>query len=258
MSCKKKSINIRKTILEMIYHSKSSHIWSAFSVVDILTYVYEKKFLQWDKLILSKWHAWSALYATMSELWKINKDFLIENYCKNWSKMWWHVTRNSVEWVEVSAWSLWHWLSIWIWLAMGFKNQKIYVIISDWELNEWSIWEWLLYAAHNKLSNLILIIDNNKQQAMWYTKNIMNIENLNEVLSLIWWDVKECNWHSFSELELAFWKLNSIKPNVIIANTIKWKWVSFMEDNIKFHYSPPNEEEFKNSLIELNKSWEIQ
>lgn len=252
MDYKKISKNVRETILKMVTRWKSSHIWSAYSIVDILVYIYMSKMRDWDKLVFSKWHAGSALYATLAEVWKVDKNFLIENYCQNGQKIGWHVTLWSINWVDATAWSLWHWLSIWIWLSMWNRNKKFFVILWDWEINEGSIWEWFLFAPQQKVSNLIVIIDRNWQQALGYTKDILNLANLNNVLMNLWWNVVEIDWHNFPEIENVFNNLSPNWPNVIIANTIKWKWVSFMEDNIDFHYKTPNEDQYNKALYELN------
>jgi transketolase len=254
MDYKKISCNVRQTILHMITKSKSSHIWSAYSIVDMLVYIYGEEFKNWDKLIFSKWHAWSALYATLAENWKIDKDVLINNYCQNWQKIGWHVTLRSIDWVDATAWSLWHWLPMWIWMAIWIPNNNIYVILWDWEINEWSVWEWFLFAPQKKLSNLIVVIDRNWQQALWHTKNILAINNLDKILINLWWNVLDIDWNNFDDIWNAFLNLSKDKPNIIIANTIKWKWVSFMEDNIDFHYKTPNEEQYKNALFELNNN----
>jgi transketolase len=253
MNLQQSAKNIRTTILKMIYNSKSSHIWSAFSVVDILTYIYFTQFKNWDKLILSKWHAWSALYATLAELWNIDKEKLINTYCTNWQKLWWHVTLWSVPWVDVTAWALWHWLSMWIWMALSLKKNRVYVILWDWEINEWSIWEWFLFAQQKKLNNLVVVIDKNGQQAMWPTKDIIDIPNLDKVMINLWWHVQVIDWNNFDDIERAFNNLSENQSNLIIADTIKWKWVDFMEDNVVFHYKTPTEEQYNDALLQINK-----
>ena len=247
------SKNIRTTILKMIYKSKSSHIWSAFSLVDIMAFIYTKYLQTGDKVIFSKWHAGSVLYATLAEIGKIDKQELIDTYCQNWQKLWWHVTLWTIKWVDATAWSLGHGLSIGIGMALSLQQQKTFVILWDWEINEWSIWEWFMFAPQKKLTNLIVIIDRNKQQAMWSTKNIIGLENLNISLSALGWNVQTINWHDFDEIEQAFSNLSNNKPNIIIADTIKWKWVKFMENNIDFHYKTPNEEQYQNALQQINK-----
>lgn len=252
-----KSNNIRQTILKMITNSKSSHIWSALSIVDILNVIYSKFIKENDKLILSKWHAWSSLYATLAEYWYIDKDFLCKNYCQNWSKFWWHVTFWSIKWVDASAWALWHWLPIWCWFALADKNRKVFVITWDWELNEWSNWESVMFAYHKKLSNLVWIIDKNWQQSFWKTEDTIKINDLQNILKSFWWSVQEINGHDFAEIENSFNNLSLEFPNVIIANTIKWKWISFMENKVEFHYKFPNEEQYNLAIKEL-WIWEMQ
>jgi len=245
--------NIRTTVLNMICKSKSSHIWSAFSLVEIMTFIYSKYIKQGDKFIFSKWHAWSVLYATLAEMWKIDKDKLINTYCQNWQKLWWHVTLWTIDWVDATAWSLWHGLSMWIGMALSLKNNNVFVIIWDWESNEGSVREWFLFAPQKKVNNLIVIIDRNKQQWLWNTKNIIFLDKLDISLEALWWNVQTINGHDFDQIQQAFSNTSKDKPNVIIADTIKGKWVDFMEDNIDFHYKTPNEEQYQNALQQINK-----
>jgi transketolase len=252
----KNSKEIRKTILRMIAKSQSSHIWSALSIVDILNVIYWDVFQENDKVILSKWHAWSALYATLAEYWNINKKILINNYCQNWSKFWWHVTYWSMSWVDASAWSLGHWMPIWCWFALANKRRKVFVITWDWELNEWSNRESVMFWYHQRLSNLIRIIDKNNQQSFGDTQETIKIHDLFNILESFWWHVQEVNWHNINELRNAFNNTSTTLPNVIIANTIKGKWVSFMENNVKFHYKPPTSKELDLAINELD-TWEM-
>ncbi len=249
---KNKSNSIRKTIIKMITKSKSSHIWSALSAVDILNVIYNKFIKKEEKLILSKWHAWSSLYATLAEYWKIDKEELINTYCQNWSNFWWHITYWSTKWINASAWSLWHWLPIWCWFALSNKKVNTFVITWDWELNEWSNWEAVMFAYHNKLSNLIWIIDNNKQQSFWNSSDTIKIHDLYNILKSFWWFVQDIDWHNLEEIENAINNKSNTLPNVIIANTIKWKWISYMEDNVEFHYKFPNEEQYNLAIKELS------
>lgn len=245
--------NIRTTILKMICKSKSSHIGSAFSLVEIMTFIYSKYMKKWDKFIFSKWHAWSLLYATLAEMGKIDKDKLIDNYCQNWQKLWWHVTLWTIEWVDATAGSLWHGLSMGIGMALSLKKNNVFVVIWDGESNEWSIREWFIFAPQKKLSNLVIILDRNKQQAMWLTKDVIRLDNLDTALDALWRNVQTIDWHKFDEIEKAFNSLSKDRPNIIIADTIKGKWVDFMEDNIDFHYKTPNEEQYQSALHQINK-----
>lgn len=236
----------------MIFKSKSSHIWSAFSLVEIMAFLYSKYIQKWDKLIFSKGHAWSVLYATLAEMWKIDKEYLINNYCQNGQSLWWHVTLWTIEGVDATAWSLWHGLSMWIGMALSLKNNNIFVIIWDWEMNEGSVWEGFLFAQQKKLNNLIVIVDRNKQQWLWNTKDIISIDKLDVALDALWWNVQTIDGHDFTQITSAFERISMTKPNIIIANTIKGKGVDFMEDNIEFHYKTPNNEQYENALQQIN------
>ena len=244
--------NIRTTILKMITNSKWSHIGSAFSLVEIMAYIYTKQIQSGDKLIMSKWHAGSVLYATLAEIGRVNKQELIDTYCQNGQKLWWHVTLWTIDWVDATAWSLGHWLSMGIGMAISLKDKTVFVIMGDGESNEWSVWEWFLFAPQKNLGNLIVIIDRNKQQALWHTKDIIYIPKLDVALKNLWWNVQTIDGHNFDQIKKAFNNLSKDKPNIIIADTIKGKWVDFMEDNIDFHYKTPNEEQYKNALQQIN------
>ncbi len=246
------SREVRKTILKMIHRSKSSHVGSALSMVDILVSLYDGIMQKDDKLIVSKWHGGSALYATLAEAWYIDKNWLIENYCQNWSKFWWHVTYGSVPEVHATAWSLGHGLPIGCGFALANKARKVIVVTWDGELNEGSNWESAMFAYHHQLANLIWIIDKNQQQSFGATDDTLKIHNLSGILSSFWWHVQGINGNDTAEVMNAFNSLSITSPNVIIANTIKWKWVSFMEWKVEFHYRSPTDEQLEAALLELN------
>ena len=246
------STEIRKTILRMIHRSKSSHIASALSMVDILASLYFWFLKKNDKVIVSKWHAGSALYATLAEAGFINKDWLIENYCQNGSKFGGHVTYGSIPEVHATAGSLGHWLPIWCGFALADRSRNVVVITGDWELNEWSNWESVMFGYHHSLSNLIWIIDKNGQQSFGPTEDTMKIHNLTEVLKSFWWFVQEIDGNSHDMIGGALKNISTTLPNVIIAKTIKWKGVSFMEWKVEFHYKPPTDEQLTQAIEELN------
>ncbi len=251
---------IRKTILRMIHHSKSSHIWSALSMVDILSVLYSWELKKDDKVIVSKGHGWSALYATLAEAGYIDKEWLIENYCQNGSKFGWHVTYGSIPEVHATAWSLWHGLPIWCGFALADNTRRVYVITWDGELNEWSNWESAMFAYHHRLANLVWIIDRNGQQSFGATSEIINIHNLPWILTEFWWYVQQIDGNNVEEVKKAFQTISHDVPNVIIADTIKGKWISFMEWKVEFHYRPPTDEQLELALTELNQEspWEIR
>lgn len=266
MDYKKVAKEIRKKILRMIYNSQSSHIGAALSCVDILTVLYFKilninpvkpLFPDRDRFILSKGHAASALYATLAEKGFFDKKILNE-YCKDGSRLPGHSTMNCVPGVEVSTGSLGHGLSIGVGLALaaksGGRTYRTFGLLSDGECNEGSVWEAVMFAAHHELDKLIAIIDCNKLQAFGKTKEVINLEPLADKWRTFGWVVKEIDGHNFDEIENG---LKSIpfkkgKPSAIIAHTIKGKGVSFMENSIAWHYKSPTQEEYNIAMKEID------
>lgn len=259
---------IRKKILKMIYNSQTSHIGAALSCVDILSVLYFKILKvdpvnPWlpnrDRFILSKGHAASALYATLSKRGFFPEKVLNE-YCKDGSHLPGHSTMHCVPGVEVSTGSLGHGLSIGIGIALAARhdnrNCRTFVLLSDGECNEGSLWEAVMFAAHHKLDNLIAIVDCNKLQAFGETKKVIDLEPLADKWSTFGWAVKEIDGHNFNKIEdnlkqIPFKKGN---PSAIIANTIKGKGVSFMENNLVWHYKSPTEEQYKIAIKEINEA----
>ena len=141
-------------------------------------------------------------------------------------------------------------------LAAKRKEEKFrtYVLVGDGEMDEGSIWEALLFAAHFKLDNLCLIIDYNKIQSLGNTNEVLNLEPLRGKLEAFNWNVIQIDGHNHTQIEEAFQKAISVreKPTVIIADTIKGKGVSFMENNLLWHYKSPSEEEYNQAIKEIN------
>ena len=262
------SKEIRKKILKMIYNSQTSHIGAALSCVDILTVLYFKIlkiypanpwFQNRDRFILSKGHAASTLYATLSKRGFFSEDVL-NDYCKDGSNLLGHSTMHCVPGVEVSTGSLGHGLSIGIGMALAAKhdnrNYRTFVLLSDGECNEGSLWEAVMFASHHKLDSLIAIVDCNKLQAFGETKDVIDLEPLADKWSSFGWTVKEIDGHNFNQIKDNLKKIpfKEGKPSVIIANTIKGKGVSFMENNLAWHYKSPTEKEYKIAVKEINEA----
>ncbi len=245
---------VRRTIVRMIHKSKSSHIGSALSMTDILVYLYLQFMRPDDKVIVSKWHGWSALYAVLAEINAIDKDWLIENYCQNGSKFWGHVTYGSVPEVHATGWSLGHGLPIGCGFALANTSRNVFVVTGDGELNEWSNWESAMFAYHHRLSNLVWIIDRNWQQSFGPTEETLKIHDLSGILTSFGWKVQTIDGNNFSQLDAVFQNLSTEYPNVIIANTIKGKGISFMEWKVEFHYRPPTDQELDMALQELSSN----
>ena len=153
--------------------------------------------------------------------------------------------------------SLGHGISCAAGMALAAKisgaNWKVFCVIGDGECNEGSVWETLLFTAQQNLKNLIIIVDNNKMESLDLTNNILSIEPLAEKFTSFNFEVREINGHNFEEIFLSLLTpLKFDKPLIIIANTIKGKGVSFMENTAMWHYRAPSETELINALAELN------
>lgn len=258
---------IRKEILKMKFTSQSPHIGSALSCVDILTVLYFKIMNIYpkkpqaenrDRFILSKGHAASALYATLSQAGFFSKKIL-NTYCKDGSKLAGHATKDCIPGIEASTGSLGHGLSIGAGMALAGKRDnkkyRVFVLISDGECDEGSTWEGILFANHHRLDNLVVVIDYNKLQATGRTNEVLNLEPFKQKWEAFGWGVREINGHNFDEIEKALcgvpFKKN--RPSVIISHTIKGKGVSFMENKLEWHYKSPNKQEYNSAIKELNE-----
>lgn len=258
--------NIRKQILSMLYKTKSPHIGSSFSCVETLVALYYNIMSISpenvnnpcrDRFIFSKGHACPALYSVLSEKGFIKKD-VFAGFAVDGGTLEHHPTINCKWGIEFSSGSLGHGLSVAAGMAYAAKKDnkkyKIYALLSDGELNEGSTWEPIMFSAQHKLNNLVTIVDYNKMQALGFTKDIIDLDPLAKKWELFGWEAKEVDGHSFEQIIDAFetFDYKSYKPKVIIAHTIKGKGVSFMENNLLWHYRPPNKEEYEKAIKELS------
>ena len=260
--------NIRKLSLEMVHRSKASHIGSALSIVDILAVLYFDilkisptlaKSDERDIFILSKGHACVSLYATLCLKGFFDIDEL-SSYGSDGSIFMNHIS-HKVEGVEFSTGSLGHGLPYAVGICLGKKIKKnknrVFVIVGDGELDEGSNWEALLFAAHHKLNNLTIIVDYNNLQSLTTVDETINLEPLHEKFRSFGCNVIKVDGHNHKELRDCFnsyFHTSSEKPTVIIAKTIKGKGVSFMENQVKWHYSSPNNNELLEALNEINNA----
>ena len=249
--------NIRKNILNLTYKAKSSHVGSCLSIVEILVALYFYILKKKDKFILSKGHAALALYSTLFEK-KIISKKILNSFGSNNTILMNHVS-NKVKGVEFSTGSLGHGLPVSVGKALKFKSNKeknkVFVLISDGEINEGTTWESLLFASHHKLDNLNIIIDYNKIQSMDFVSKVMKIEPLKKKLQSFGCKVYELDGHSVKRLCNFLKKKTLNKPKIIIANTVKGKGVSFMENNNLWHYKSPNRDQLKQALEEIEAKY---
>jgi len=262
----KRATQIRQHVLKMAHRAKSGHVGTNFSAADLLAVLYSgilnvrPDMPDWklrDRFILSKGHGCASVYAALALRGFFPLDWL-ETFYQNGGKLAGHITHKGVPGVEASTGSLGHGLSIGCGMALAAKRSKeawrTFVMLSDGELDEGSNWESILFAPHHQLDNLIAIVDYNKLQSLTWVKDTLNLEPLQEKWVAFGWSVKTIDGHDVSAIEAA---LKSVpfepgKPSCIIANTIKGKGVSFMENNNLWHYRTPDEAELKHALEELN------
>jgi len=249
------SKKIRKKILNMSYKAQSAHIGSSLSIVDIITVLYLKIINRNIKniFILSKGHACLAHYCLLNQL-KVISDKMLNTYGKNNSILMCH-SSHKVKGVNLSTGSLGHGLPVATGIALSNvilkRKEKVFVLLSDGELNEGSNWESILFAAHHKLKNLVIIIDYNKVQSLDSVKNTIKLEPIKQKFLSFGCDAVLINGHDHKEIFKAI-KKKTTKPLVVIASTIKGKGVSFMENKVLWHYRPLNKIELEKGLKELD------
>lgn len=253
------AIRIRRMIIEMANKSKSPHTGSALSCVDILTVLYfdTLRLYPWDRrdiCILSKGHGAMALYATLSLRGIINKDML-DGYYKNNGDLPGHLDRFTAKGIEVSAGSLGHGFNIGLGIAYGIKkqntNRKVYVVIGDGESQEGSIWEGALFAPKLKLDNLTVIMDYNKLQGYGRPGDLCSFEPIRAKWEAFGWCAIEVCGNDLVQIKYALEEDSKDKPKIIIAHTTKGKGVSFMEDQLIWHYYTVTDEYKEKALAEL-------
>lgn len=250
--------DIRKTIYKIAHHAGGGHMGAAFSMTDIISVLYFDHVLRYDvgnpdwedrdKFILSKGHACYALYAALAkagyfpekELWHVGKPG---------SKFGGHPKMYEIPGVEASTGALGHGLSFGIGIAyankMDHKDSHVYVMLGDGECQEGSVWEGALSAPTLGLDNMTVIVDHNKLQAMDELESIVHMKPFADKWKAFGWNVVEIDGHNFAEIREALWTRCIGKSTVIIANTIKGKGVSFMENVPIWHYRMPNDEELQ-------------
>lgn len=262
----KLSKDIRREALKMVFKARASHIGGALSMADLLAVLYEHvpdltpekaDDENRDRLLLSKGHACTSLYAVLAL-----KNFFpldeLKNYSGDDSLLLSH-TSHKVNGVELSTGSLGHALPVACGIALASKkkkrNNRIYCLLSDGELDEGSNWEAILFAPHHKLDNLIVIVDYNKIQSFGSVKEVLDLHPLNKKFESFNWSVTEINGHDHDEIYKALKdaKNNKGNPSVIIANTIKGKGVSFMENELLWHYRSPTDEQLAEAIKEIGE-----
>lgn len=256
--------DIRLEILEMVHRARASHVGSCFSIVDALAVLYGRVMKvcpqdpHWegrDRFILSKGHAAAAVYATLAHIGMLSRDGL-QTYGAEGSLYMTHVS-HKIPGVEFSSGSLGHGLPFGVGKALAAKRQgkawRVFVMLSDGEMDEGSNWEALMFAAHHSLDNLVAIIDYNKLQSLTTIENTLALEPLVDKLRAFGWAVREVVGHDHEALESSLqatpWSPG--RPSVLVMHTTKGKGVRFMENRVEWHYKSPNDEQLAAARSEL-------
>lgn len=258
------ALALRRHVVRMCNAGGSSHVGSALSIADIVAMLYgsilrvdpaEPGWPDRDRFILSKGHAGACVYAALAECGFFPTAELAGHYGKG-SRLSGHVSHKGVPGVELSTGSLGHGLGVGAGMAMQLRrmrgSQRVYVLLSDGECDEGSTWEAALFAAHHRLSRLSAVIDYNKLQSLGPVEETIALEPFADKWRAFGWTVIETDGHDHIELARAFaLAARAERPTCIIAHTIKGRGVSFMENQVLWHYRAPQGEEFVAAMREL-------
>lgn len=256
---------VRIGIIEQVYNGKSGHPGGSLSCADILTVLYfnqmninpeNPKSDARDRFVLSKGHASPALYSVLAHRGFFSVETL-KTFRNIESNLQGHPDMNKVPGVDMTTGSLGQGLSVANGMALSSKlnrnGLRVYCLVGDGELQEGQVWEAAMSSAHYKLDNLCLIVDNNNLQIDGEVDKVKNIYPLDDKFKSFGFEVMKIDGHNIAQIMESFETAKKVKgkPTVIIANTIKGKGVSFMENQAGWHGKAPNEEQYKKALKEL-------
>lgn len=261
-----KSLQYRRRVLEIIKHAGAGHTGGSLSCVDILNVLYNRVLRVSpqtfsdpgrDRYIQSKGHSVEALYVVLADRGFFPQSQL-QTLCRYQSHFVGHPTRK-VPGIEQNTGALGHGLSIGVGIALAGKldsaDYRVFVLLGDGELAEGSNWEACMAAAHYGLDNLVAIVDHNTLQITGRTREVCSNEPLDEKFRAFNWDVRVVDGHSIAQLSEVLGRRRSDgKPTCVIANTIKGRGVSFMQDVAKWHHGVPNDQEYQQAIAELDRA----
>jgi transketolase len=251
--------HIRRQTIEHAKRANVGHIGSALSVADLLAVLFEGVLQipsvddpDRDRFILSKGHAALALYCALHGRGTLTTEQLA-GYCTDGSLLGAHPEHRLVG-VDFSTGSLGQGLSVGAGAALAARLQgsqrRVFVLVSDAECNEGALWEAVMFAAHHGLDNLVAIVDENGQQALGHTRDVLDLSPLSERWRAFGWDVVEVDGHDHDALRAALEPAGDA-PRALIAHTTFGKGVSYMENEIKWHYWPMSDAEYARAVTEL-------
>ena len=256
---------LRVHIVRMTHRAKSSHVGGGLSMAEILAVLYGRVLHfdagnpEWtarDRLVLSKGHACAGLYAALAESGFFALSEL-DTFYQDGSRLAGHTTHTGVPGVECSTGSLGHGLSIACGMAIAGRRAaqpfRVFAVLSDGECDEGSTWEAALFAGHHQLRNLTVVIDYNRIQSLGSTDEVLGLDPLAAKWQNFGWDAVEVDGHDVGALVSALDREVKAddRPRCVVANTIKGKGVSFMENRLLWHYRAPQGDEYRAALAEL-------
>ena len=261
---------VRKDILTEVYHAKSGHPGGSLSVADILTCLYfeemnvDPKNPGWadrDRLVLSKGHATPALYAVLAEKGYFPKEEL-KTLRALGSRLQGHPNMNDTPGVDMTSGSLGQGVSAAVGMALSAKltgdTYRVYAVLGDGELEEGQVWEAMMFAGNKGLDNLVVVVDSNGIQLDGTVEEINSPQPIDEKMKAFHLHPIVVDGHDFDQLHRAFEEAKTVKgcPTAIIAKTVKGKGVSYMENQVSWHGTAPNQEQYEKAMEELEKAGE--
>ena len=267
LELQKMAVEVRKGVVTAVHSAKSGHPGGSLSAADIYTYLFFEELNidpknpdkpDRDRFVLSKGHTAPGYYSTLA-----NRGFFpvedlttlrhVGSYLQG------HPDKKHIPGVDMSSGSLGQGISAAVGMALSAKlsgdSYRVYTLLGDGEIQEGQVWEASMFAAHRKLDNFVAIVDNNGLQIDGKVDEVCSPYPIDEKFKAFNFHVINVDAHDFTELARAFEEARNTKgqPTAIIAKSIKGKGVSFMENNVKWHGSAPNDEEFKIAMADLEK-----
>ena len=257
---------VRRHVVQMTHRAKASHVGTSLSMAELLAVLYggilrvdpsTRESLDRDRFVLSKGHGCAGLYAVLAERGFFPPSRLGEFY-QDGTRMAGHVTHGGIPGVEVSTGALGHGLSIACGMALAGRRDRrpfrVFALLSDGECDEGATWEAALLAGHHRLDTLVAIIDYNKIQSLGTVKEVLDLEPLAQKWKAFGWEAREIDGHDIAEIHRALSEIPLApgRPTCVVAHTVKGKGVSFMENDLLWHYRAPDATELARALSELD------
>ena len=260
---------IRMGIIEGVYNAKSGHPGGSLSIADVMTYLYfakmniypdQPKLADRDRFVLSKGHTAPALYSTLA-----NRGFFDVEELKTLrhigARLQGHPDMKYIPGVDMSTGSLGQGISAAVGMALSAKltndTYRVYTVLGDGEIEEGQVWEAAMFAANKGLSNLIAFVDYNNLQIDGSIEEVNSAAPIDKKFEAFNWHTIVIDGHDFDQIEAALNEAESVdKPVAIIAKTVKGKGVSFMENQVGWHGSAPNDEQYEQAMAELKATLE--